>query len=60
MRELASILLGAAAFLACWAGSTATSGFATGLSNSGLDAFKNAVLPMVNQELAQFTVRLTV
>ncbi len=31
-------------------------GFATGLSNAGLNAFRDAVLPVVNQELAAFNV----
>lgn len=30
--------------------------FATGLSNAGLNAFRDAVLPMVNKELAAFSV----
>ena len=33
-------------------------GFATGLSNAGLNAFRDAVLPVVNQQLAAFSVSL--
>lgn len=34
----------------------ASSGFATGLSDSGINEFKNAILPLINAELAAFSV----
>ena len=38
--------------------SAAQGTFATGLSNAGLNAFRDVVLPMVNQELAAFSVSM--
>jgi hypothetical protein len=34
----------------------ATAGFATGLSDAGINEFKTAILPLINDELAAFNV----
>tara|TARA_B100000446_G_C10266791_1_gene238897 strand:- start:248 stop:427 length:180 start_codon:yes stop_codon:yes gene_type:complete len=56
MKCLHSTVLCLAAALWSTGAGAAKGSFATGLSNAGLNAFRDAVLPMVNKELAAFNV----
>lgn len=55
MLRLATLFTAFAA--TCVGLANANAGFATGLSDSGINEFKNAILPLINAELAAFSVR---